>query len=573
MMSKHLFSWFGLVTVAALLLAACAPGTESPPEETSVPTQGLAETTGAGPTATVEQVETAAEPVVLRVGVTFEPDTFHPFAGATFWRFGDLIYEGFVGWGESCQPSPRMAQSMEMSDDGLTWTITLRPGITYTDGQPLDAYVLKEYWDWIMTTELADWFPPTRYSESWDAVDELTFRFTTSVPIGTWASYDAVWQWPLAPQIWGQTTDDTVWDVDADSNPIGTGPYSLTEWQRGDHLVYDARPDYYLGKPPIDRIVHQVYGNWDAIVLALQGGEIDLTEGNVPAQYYESLANQPNITVIEEPPAYYYQLVFNMKDGGTKHPAIDDASVREAIDYAIDKENIVELALEGHGVTCPTNWNCGPLFEWSFDPSLVVTPYDPEMANSILDEAGYIDNDGDGVRETPDGRPMDFRFFIRADRPSEVTMAELIGDWLSEIGISINIEAMELNTLTSAMREDRDFDMAINFWAGDPDPAVMDFELSCWSAESGGINHSGFCTPELDDLIYQQFTAPDLETRLSRLYQLEDLVNRERPFIMLAGENAIQAYRNDRFVFPEKPCSFWGMDWQWWPVMRAEPVE
>jgi len=187
-MRKRFIALAGLGLLAAFLLAACAPKAAPSPTATSAPAK-------ASPTSPPPQPSPTAappEPVVLRVGITFEPDTFHPFMMATGWRFADLVFEGFVGWGLDCEITPRLAESMEQSEDGLTWTIHLRPGITYNDGQPLDANALKESWDWPASTELAAWFPPTREAQSWEVVDDLTFRFTTNVPIGAWANYDAL---------------------------------------------------------------------------------------------------------------------------------------------------------------------------------------------------------------------------------------------------------------------------------------------------------------------------------------------------------------------------------------------
>jgi len=571
-MKNYQWIWLSIFFMLLLGISACGPG-PTPTSEGMAPTVPPAAQPTAADVPSDEPSVVPSEPVILRIGMTFEPDTFHPFLTGTGWRFLDFIYEGFVGWGLECEFTPRLAESIEVSEDGLTNIIHLRPDITYNDGEPFNAYVLEESWDWIKPLEVSAWFPVIRLTDSYEAVDELTFRFNTSVPLATWRTYDAVWTWPFPPHIWGSLDDDTIWGLDNNTNPVGTGPYTLAEWAPGDHLIFDSRPDYYLGKPPIDRVVMQFYGNWDAAINALLGGEIDITDSQIPAQFYDVLKADPNITIVERPPAYYYLLAFNVYDGGSKHPAIDDPKVREAIDYAIDREQLVNVALMGHGITCPTNWNCGPLFEWSLDPSITVTPFNLDKANSILDEAGYLDNDGDGLRETADGEPLDFRLYYPADRVPASTMAEYIAEWLSEIGIGTSVEAMERGTLENVATVEHDFDIALRFDAGDPDPTTIDFWWSCWSAEAGTGNASGYCNPEVDDLIYQQLTALGEENRLAALFEAERIVASDRPFVMVVAENATQAYRNDRFEFPENPCSFFGMCWQWAPILQAKPIE
>jgi peptide/nickel transport system substrate-binding protein len=571
MKTKH-WIWVGLFVVFSLVVSACGPAA-TPTAEVAPPTEPPAAQATVAKPPTAVATETPPEPVVLRIGMTFEPDTLHPFMTATSWRFLDFIYEGFVGWGLDCEFTPRLAESLETSEDGLTNIIHLRPGITYSDGQPFNAYVLKESWDWFRPLEVSAWFPLIRLLDSYEALDELTFRFTTTVPVATWRTYDAVWTWPFAPHIWGSLDDNTIWGFDNNTNPVGTGPYTLTEWVPGDYMIFDARADYYLGKPPIDRVVIQFYGNWDAEINALLGGEVDITESYIPAQFYGVLEGDPNVTFVERPPAYYYILAFNVYQSGNKHPAIDDPKVREAIDYAINRQQLVDVALIGHGITCPTNWNCGPLFEWSLDPSIAVTPFDLAKASSILDEAGYVDSDGDGVRETAGGEPLDLRLYFPSDRVAASTMAEYVAEWLSEIGIGVSVEAMERGTLESATTVEHDFDMVLRFDASDPDPATVDWWWSCWSAEGGTGNASGYCNPEVDDLIYQQLTALGEENRMAALFEAERIVAQDRPFVMLVAENATQAYRSDRFVFPDNPCSFFGMCWQWAPLLQAEPVE
>jgi peptide/nickel transport system substrate-binding protein len=203
-------------------------------------------------------------------------------------------------------------------------------------------------------------------------------------------------------------TEDEIWEYKTD-NPVVTGPYIITEWERGSYIIFDARPEYHLGKPPIDRIVVQFFANEDAMVNALISGEIDVIPSQLGLQYYDKLFADPNITLWEMPPGRIMHLDFNLREevsGFDKNPAILDPVVREAFDYDIDKQQIIDIALLGHGYLCPTAWTCGPLYDWGVDPNLEVISQDFEKANNLLDDAGYLDTDGDGVRETPDGLPM-----------------------------------------------------------------------------------------------------------------------------------------------------------------------
>lgn len=565
-MKKRILMLLSGILILGLALAACGP------KETTAPTSAPDVAESPVPVAT-EAPDEPDEPVVLRIGTMGEPDCLHPFMCSTHYVYVDWIYEGFNIMDPATNPYPRLAKSMEVSEDGLTWTLELQDGVTYSDGEPFNAFVLEDFFDWIMSVDMANWFPLTMMTESWAAVDENTFQVTTFEPVGSFPRYSAYWVWPLPPHIWGELDDSAVFAFD-NSNPIGTGPYVLTEWVRGEYLIYDAREDYWGGPPPIDRIVIQIYTNWDSIVQALMQGEVDATDLLLPAQYYDILMDAPNVTVTEQPPGFHYFLVFNMAEFGTKHPAIDDPEVRKAIDYAIDRQQLLDVAMLGHGVICPTDWGCGPLFEDRLDPTRTVAPYDIDEANRILDAAGYADTDGDGVRETADGQPLEFRLFFDIGVPIQDTLASMVSDWLSQIGIVLLVEAQDSGLIYAMTVGERDFDISLQYWPDEPDPVGLDFYLSCWSAEAGlgALNWSAYCNPEFDDVLYGLLTTVGWENRAPISYEIGRILNEDRPMITLLGENFLQAYRSDRFKFGLGNPTMAGL-WDGYSIMRVEVID
>jgi peptide/nickel transport system substrate-binding protein len=553
------------------LLASCAAPTSMGPavdteQATSAPEQ-------IQPTEAIQATGEAAEVAVLRIGGTAEPDCFHPFGCSDHWFFVNPIYESFSWYGPGCEPIPRLAESMESSEDGLTWTMKIRQGGKFSNGDPLDANAVKEFWDWMTGVEVGSWYPPTRETVSTAVLDDYTFSFTTGVPIGSWETYDSFWQWTLPPSIWAQLDDDSLWD-EGYENPVGSGPYMLTEWASGEYLIYDANPYYWGGAPAVDRIVYQIYANPDAVIHALLAGDIDLTDPQLSPQYYDTLKNGGNVTLVETPPGFWYYLAFNLAEGANKHPAVEDPAVREAIDYAIDKQQILDVALLGHGYTCPNSYGCGPSVEPYLDPSLIVTPFDLERAKAILGDAGYLDTDGDGVRESPDGQALELRFYFSEEQPEAATMSSMIKGWLDQIGISVTPEAMESGTLWQTAVGERDFDIIVRYFGSDFDPSYMDFTFSCWSAEAGtgALNDSGYCNPELDDLLYEQMATVGLEKRLPIMYQAEGVLYRDRPWILLAAPTNLQAYRSDRFEFPHDTCSALNGMWDFYGLSSMEVV-
>jgi peptide/nickel transport system substrate-binding protein len=446
--------------------------------------------------------------------------------------------------------------------------------VTFSDGEPLNAYTVEELWDWYNASELKEWYPITLYATSWEALDEHTFQITTEVPVGSLPGWGGMWSFLLPPHIWGDKDDEALYTFD---NPvIGSGPYTLEEFVPGEYLIFDARSDYWGGVPAADRLVFQIFSNWDAQIQSLITGEIDVTDRAVPAQYYETLDADPNITVIEKDVGYRYYLNFNLAEAGIKHPAVEDIVVRRAIDYAINKQQLIDVVLLGHGHLCPNSWACTPYGDIVPDPTLELTPYDPQEAIRLLEEAGYLDSDGDGIRESPDGQPLEFRFLFNAVRPNEVTISGMLTGWMNEIGITLLPEAMEEGTLLTTTRDLRDFDIAMIYYIDEIDPAGgADFFFSCWSAEAGAAvtNDSGFCSQEMDDAIYESITTIDPAERLEVSHKIGRIIARDLPIINLMGENFIQAYRNDHFVWDEVGCTSMGGLWDAPGLMQVKAVD
>ena len=496
-----------------------------------------------------DEVEKGSDQVVLRVGGLSGIDGWNPWVNTSPYALGALVLEGLTDRGPASEGSPAvpcLADSWEVSEDGLTWTIKLHKGITFSDGTAVDAQMVKEYLDWLRNEEmLSGFFATTTNIKSIKVIDNLTLQWTNAEPMISSADNDLPIIYILPPYIWSELGEDVFMYENAEM--IGTGPYVITEYVPGSHVVFDAREDYYRGKPVVDRIIYKIFGNNDALVNALISGEIDLTMPYLPPEVFDVLGSNPKITIEEKFPLGTFDLAFNLSELSVGHQAVKDPAVRLAIDQAIDKRQIVDVAFLGHATAGPTNWAVGPYYEGKLNPDLKITPFNPDAARETLKNAGYLDTDGDGVRETSEGKPLEFRLIYATDYPTSQTMTGMIADWLHEIGIKVDVEAVDSGSWFYAVIEERDFDMAIDSRISDPDPASMDYWVSSWAA---GSSTTGSSNPDLDDMIYAYMFTPG-EERWDYIYEAQRIINEERWFITLAGPHQIQAYRNDRFIFPE----------------------
>jgi peptide/nickel transport system substrate-binding protein len=336
---------------------------------------------------------------------------------------------------------------------------------------------------------------------------------------------------------------------------VGSGPFNLVEWRRGDFWRLEANPDYYGGAPHIDEFIFRVFQNEDAMIEALKQGEIDFAD-NVTANLFDSIVDEPNITTNVGNPTSFTQMSFNLctnevdycrSEGFNHHPATTDLQFRLAVEYAIDREALVDRVMLGYASPSVT---VIPSPKWHYDPPDVVT-YDPDEANRILDEAGYLDTDNDGIRETPDGEPLELRFIVRSEAPETVTAGEFIVEWLRDVGISLNTEAVNDNKLTDVWYAN-DYDMYIWGWGVEPDP---DFQLSAYATFQCGVwSDTCYSNPEYDQLYKDQQRATSIEERAQIVDQMQQIIYNDRPELVLWYDNYLQAYRNDLWTgFVKQP--------------------
>jgi len=533
-----------LVVVLAMLvtsLAACgAPA--PPPVPTELPPS---EATAAPPPEATEAPE--AEPVTLRVGATTIIDALNPATGWESYYLRYWFHDGLVEWAELNTFEPGLAESWTVSDDGLVWTFKIREGLTFHDGTPCTAEDIA----WSLNLLMEEKFPPLiGYVYGFEeviALDPTTVQITVSEPSALMISARLHYAFILPRSVWeGMTVDETMEFEDIRA-VIGTGPYKLVEYAEDEYMIVEANEDYYRGKPVIDRIVIQQYATEDAMVQALLAGEVDLIT-EVPSTAVQPLQAAENVEVAIMDSLSVEDLVINSHVDGTQPESLNDPAVRLAIEYAIDKQKIIDVAYAGYGEVA-TSVLAPVMGDW-FNTDLMAVPFDLDEANRILDEAGYVDSDGDGTREDADGNPLEYRLYAE-EIGSYARAIEIISDGLRQIGISAPPTVMDGDALYDFLAPDWDFDMIYWGWGWDPDP---DFAVSCFTciqAEAGGLSDCGYCNEDFDAIYLQQARTLDHEERRELIWGAQEILFQDRPYIMIAYIPTIQAWRSDRFTFTD----------------------
>jgi peptide/nickel transport system substrate-binding protein len=501
--------------------------------------------------------ESPDEKVTFTVGMTNDAITFNPMfmIEAPEYATADMMWETFLGWEqEDFDTTANLATDWEQSEDGLTWTFNVRDDVTWFDGQPLTAGDIAYTFNWILDQKVGNFIDYLPFTDEITAPDDTTLVWKTTTPTGApvYPPYVYILPEHLLSQ-YKDKADFKKWKGFPD--PIGSGPFKLVEWRRGDFWRLEANPDYWGGAPKIDEFVFRVFQNEDAMIEALKQGEIDFAD-DISANLFDSIVDEPGITTNVGNPTSFTQMSFNQctdeveycKDEGfNHHPATTDPAFRLAVEYAIDRDVLVDRVKLGYG-SAGVTVVMQP--KWHNDPENVIT-YDPDEANRILDEAGYADTDGDGIRETPDGEPMELRFIVRTEAPETVDAGEFIVEWMRDIGVSLKIEAINDNKLTDVWYAN-DYDMYIWGWFLEPDP---NFQLSTYTTSQCGVwSDTCYSNAEYDQLFKDQQSAATLEERETIIDQMQQILYEDRPEIVLWYDNYLQAYRGDKWTgFVKQP--------------------
>jgi len=495
-----------------------------------------------------------AENAVVRIGWAGSPDTLNPGMAvlAEAYTIYELVYDSIYDLNLDGTFSLSLAESAEVSDDHLVWTFKIRDDVVFHDGQPLTAEDIAFSIGLYQNTEDYPWMGDyTDYFASYEATENNELVITLTDPIPNIES-QLVFLYVLPKHIWESEDPAEFTNLEM----IGSGPFKMVEYSQGEFVHLAANKDHFATPPKVDEVVFQTFENLDALVQAVKTGQVDMIT-EMPATAVAALQAEENMEVIVGAPfaPVVTDIIFNQclpencpaEDGiCTGHPALLDRNVRLALAHATDKQKIIDVIFLGSASPGTTLIPDG-LGVW-YNDSLTDYAYDLTLANQILDDAGYLDTDSDGVREMPDGSlPLTFRVNWPSDSVDGPRLAELLSELWSDVGVDLELQAMDPDTLTSACCPAFDFDIILWGWGSDPDPSLL---LSVMTTEEipTGSSETGYSNPTYDALYVQQGTEPDFETRKDLVWQMQEIVHEDVVYVIPYYDPSIQAYRTDRFT-------------------------
>ena len=439
-----------------------------------------------------------------------------------------LVYNGLVKYDGNLNQVGDLAESWDISPDGLTITFHLRHGVKWQDGAPFTAQ------DVLFTYQvMVDPKTPTAYSGDYlqvkeaEAPDDYTFRVTYPQPFAP-----ALGSWGLAILPRHLLAGQDLTKSPLGRRPVGTGPYIFKEWRAGEKIALAHNPDYFEGRPYLNGYVYQVKPDTATMFMELKGGNLDRM--NLNAIQYTRQTEYPKFKRMYKKYRYmpfsYIYLGYNLNDS-----RFADRRVRQALTHAINKKEIIEGVLMGLGEEATGPYKPGT---WYYNPNVPKFPYDPAKAKALLAAAGW-QPDADGIL-TKDGRPFAFTILTNQGNDTRQRTAEIIQSRLRTVGILVKIRQVEWAAFLKEFIEKGRFEAILLGWNTGLDPDQFDI-WSSTKTKPGELNVIGYKNPEVDALLAEGRHTFDREKRRRAYFRFQEILAEDQPYTFLFVPDALPA--------------------------------
>jgi len=458
-----------------------------------------------------------------------------------------LTTERLVGSSsEDLTPVPGLAESWSVSADGRTWTFAIRDDATWSDGRPVDAYDVVATYRAVLESDHGLSYGPLADVRRVEAPDDHTVRIECS---RTRADLlDA--QLPILPR--GSAAMLTE-GLDPATALSGSGPFRLAEWQPGAFVRLTVDPDNRGRSPEITEVLLLSYRDVATMVRDLEAGLLDGAFGIRPGQA-DRLRSNAALTTVNVLTGAQDRLVFNCSGSSGGQPVLRDSGFRRAVAWAVDTEAVARIvyrgaALPGVGVVPPGSRADGLGHRWQPAAEEAVGA-DLERAAALLETAGYVDADGDGLREH-DGEAISLRLLVSSTSKSDRRAAKLITGRLEQIGLEVTVEEVDPETIRSRVERradgspDPDFDLLIERVE---DPGGESALLAGFTSSAlGTADHCFWTSTDYDRLHDAERAETDPAERRELLLEMQRTLYEQAPVVVLAYPQEVQAYNVSRW--------------------------
>lgn len=474
----------------------------------------------------------------VTVGVTSFADTLEPTDQYYSWvitRYG--VGENLVRFDENAQIAPLLAESYEVSEDGLTWTFKIREDVKFSNGDDMTPELVKASLD--RTFELSD-RAKTFFKPSSIEVDGQNIKIKTDEVVATLPGCLAD---PLFLIINTKVDNSNI----VMEGPIGTGPYVFESFDPTIDAVVTKNENYWGGEVPLNKVTFKCIADQSTRSMALQAGEIQVAY-NLKAENKVDFADTEKYE-IQELESLRSTFAFMNQKG-----ALGDIKLRQALISALDRETYTQSLLEGGAKIGKAP--VPPTLDYGFDELVDENSFDPERAKALLEEAGYVDINGDGFVETPTGEPLNLNFVIYTSRAELGVYAQAAQVNLKEVGINVTLNTVSYETLLD-IRDSGQYDLLIwNVLAantGDPEKYLREN----WHSEAVS-NTTGYSNPEVDRMLDELSKTIDSNARRDLIKQIQQIIMNDAATVFFGYETT--------FLYSSKDVTsvkMYPMDYYW----------
>ena len=445
-----------------------------------------------------------------------------------------MVFNGLIKYNKKVEFVGDLAESWDVTDEGLRIIFHLRKGVKWHDGHPFTARDVKFTYESLISPEvISPYSGDFKMVKELKVVDDHTVEVIYKEPFAPGLSS---WSMPIMPEhiLGGQDLRATKFARD----PIGTGPYKFKRWKTGERIDLVSNHEYFEHRPYVDRYIYRVIPDTSTMFLELQTLGID-SMNLTPLQYMRQTDTaffKKRFKKFEYPSFGYTFMAYNLKDEKFK-----DKRVRQALNYAVDKKELIDGVLLGKGRVSTGQFVPE---SWAFNKDVKAYPFDPEKAKALLRDSGWQDRDGDGWLDK-DGVPFEFTIITNQGNDTRRMSAEIIQRRLKDIGIKVKIRVLEWAVFLKEFVHKKRFEALIMGWGLGREPDCFDIFHSS-KTRPGEFNFIDYENPALDRLLIEGRRTIDREKRKAVYHKIHEILYDDQPYMFLYVPQSLVAV-HERF--------------------------
>jgi peptide/nickel transport system substrate-binding protein len=489
-------------------------------------------------------VATSAKASTIRVGWAIEPDTMNPLTtySTEAVEVLQLVYDNLIHYSLKLEPEPGLATSWNYSADGKTITYKLRSA-NWHDGKPFTAADAVFTFNLIRSKQISQYAQWVTDLTSAEAPDDRTLVLNFSAP----QAFNPGLAVPILPKHVWQGMSATDIQKDPNSQPVGTGPYKFVNWKHGQSIEIARNDGWWGTKPAAEKITWILFQNEDVMGQSLRTGAVDICP-EIPPTIWDGLEGASKVKTVSMESFSFHHIGINVSDnpqsGG--NPLLKDLTVRMALSYAVDRQQLVNVALAGHGepgsVILPVGFG-----DWHLDiPQDKQLDANPAKAEELLEAAGYKYKGSATVRTAPDGKPLSFRLIAIETTSVDVAAAQIFRDACAKVGIELTLTTLDANTLGATVYNAKAPNWDIFVWGWDSGVYDPDYLLGVpLCSQIGSNNDVYYCNRQYDQLYNEQSVEIDRAKRLALVHEAQQFYYDAASYIIMWYQDKLQGYRTD----------------------------